>query len=118
MKSTVSLTRRIASAVFVGIGGVFLVMIPFPLVSDWEDGKLTALGLWFAMGVGFLLLAYFVRRAHALGLLACLLVNVALIVWSWGDAKVALLVLPLSASLLCLALEEYRLIAALRKRTA
>jgi hypothetical protein len=133
VKEELSLPRRIARAIFAAIGVIFLILIPLPLVLDQEMRTVfvghdwgnpvfrdlaNALSVWFILGVGLLFLAWLVRKANVWGLLACTLVNVVLLLGFLSGAKEVILVPFLCISLICLLVEEWKLMIGLKKRTA
>ena len=69
------------------------------------------------LGLGLLFLAWLVRKADVWGLLACTLVNVVLLLGSWSGKEV-ILVPFLCITLICLLVEESKLVIGLKKRMA
>ena len=133
MTHSLSLPRRVISGVFAGIGGVFLFLIPFPfilnhddraalLVYRWSDpdfrGLVTGLGAWLLVGIAFLFLARFVRKAGPLGLFGCLVANCAVLAACVNGDKAIVLVFPLSLSLVCVLFEEYKALVLVRRKVA
>jgi hypothetical protein len=133
VREELSLPRRTARAVFAALGGIFLILIPLPLILDAETRRVfvghdwgnplfrdlaNALCVWFILGVGLLFLALLIRRANVWGLLACIFVNVVLLLGTLSGAKEVVMVPFLCISLICLLVEERKLVIGLKKRTA
>jgi hypothetical protein len=123
----------VTSGVFAGIGGLFLFLIPFPLILNhddraallahsWSDpdfrGLVTQLAAWLLVGTAFLLLALFVRRAGPLGLFGCLIANCALLAVCVNGDKEVVLIFPLTLSLVCLLFESFKYLVLIRRKTA
>jgi len=132
VRGELSIPRRIARAVFAGIGAIFLILIPLPLIldremravflrHDWGNhafrGLLNGLGAWFIFGAGLLFLAFLIRKANVWGLLACTFLNLVLLIGSWNGAKELILVPFLCVSLICLLVEDGKLMVGVKKRT-
>jgi hypothetical protein len=133
VKRELSIPRRIARAVFIGIGAIMLLLVLVPLLIDQEirkdflkfdfaDPKFQALiwgvGTWMIAGILFLTIAVLIRRAGILGLSICLLLNaIALGVFWKSGQKEEVLLLPLGISLICLLVEETGLLRQFTRRT-
>ena len=129
------MARRIARAVFAGMGAVslLLVLVPFAVDQelqgiiarhDWSDRDLksTAVGfaIWSVMAVAFLSAAFLIRRANTRGLLTLTLCNALILaaIWPNADGKDTMLIPPLCLSLIALLFEDYRTLATARRNPA
>jgi hypothetical protein len=115
------------------MGAVYLILISLPFILD-EDARsalighdwanrvfrelVIGMGQWFIIGLAFLLAALFIQKANMWGLLALILFNVSIMFGTWDRSYGMILILPLCVSLICLAIEEYRALLHLRRRTA
>lgn len=134
MSETLPWTRRIARAIFLGMGGCLILSIPFLLFL--EEGARAALlkhdpsdvlfrtfvktaAKELGIGAGFLVLGLLLAKDKFVTL--ALALNVALLVSAWVDGvrgKDVIIVVPLLVSLTCLVVEAYKTMGNLRGRTA
>ena len=125
MKQQLPVARRIARAIFVGIGAaLFLVaFLVFALDSgsralvmqhNWHDAEFRGLltGVTGLVLVGLMLLvgARMIVRAKLAALALLTVGNALLLYWCWYGDKEVVLVPPLILSLACLLFEEAKLL--------
>jgi len=119
-------TRRIARAIFAGVGAIAVLLSFAPFAADpdaryllvhrnWRDVEFRSLleGVFGSFVAGCLLLAcaLLISKAKSPVLLGLIAVNVFLLYWSWqADAKEAVLIPPFFVSLVCLVFEEKKLL--------
>ena len=114
MKQELSIGRRIARAIFVGMGVVFLLLAATLLAADPDARQLILKhdfgnkafqslaqggGMLLVLGPLFLAAALLIRRSGLLALSACLAINLLALIALW---PVVLLLLPMLACLVCL----------------
>jgi hypothetical protein len=114
VKQELSIGRRIARAIFVGMGTVFLLLAATLFAADPDARRLILKhdfgseafqsmaqtgGVLLLLGPLFFAAALFIRRSGLLALSACLAINLLALIALW---PVVLLLLPLLACLLCL----------------
>jgi len=131
---SLSLPRRIARAVFLGLGAISL-FLTFALLAvdresrgvtakhDWSNAEFQdlAIGLWHGVSSGVILLvaAYFLRSAKLRGLIILTICNLLLLVFilpAYG--KDQLVALPLGVSLFALFFEDFRILTGARGERA
>lgn len=132
MNQNLSLPRRVARAVFVGMGVISLLLVSIPFAvdqdfradvarHDWSNHAFRAMAVgftyWVITGAGLLGAALFIGRANIWGLLALTLANAGVLTLIWRDAYGTDMVLipPLCLSLMALVFEDCQILLRARR---
>jgi hypothetical protein len=127
MTQTLSLSRRLIRAIHAGIAGVLFVLLPIAIGGDenlrdamarWEWNAFRVPVYWVLLGLIFLAVALYVRRANLAVLCLFVLLDLPMIKFFWDTVKGALLAPVLVISVLCLLIEISKLVIVRRRQTA